>query len=73
MKKFFRCTKCGHQFIASSRMARNFRCGAVIDYVPADDPNVGNNGILDSIGIKPLGCGGKITEVSAEEAMNYVA
>jgi hypothetical protein len=50
----------------------NFKCGAVADYVVADNPDVGNDGIIKSAGIKPLGCGGKIVEVTQEEAMDYV-
>ena len=65
MTKFFRCGKCGYQFVAGSGMSRNnFTCGAVVEYVEADDPEVGGDKFLPSAGIKPLGCGGKIEEVT---------
>lgn len=47
------------------------KCGAVVEYVVADDPDAGQDGKIHSLGIKPLGCGGKIIEISEEEAMSY--
>ncbi len=46
-------------------------CGAVVAYVPAENPDAGNGGMIKSLGIKPLGCGGKMKEVSQEEAISY--
>ncbi len=73
MVRFYRCAKCGHQFMTSQSMARNdFKCGAIVEYISADNPEATGGDFLPSIGIKPLGCGGKISEVSTEEAMSYV-
>ena len=72
MLKYFRCTKCDCQFCCNAKKARpEMKCGAVIAYVPADNPEAGNGGIIKSLGIKPLGCGGEMREVSREEASNY--
>ena len=70
--KFFRCEKCTVQFVTSEEVVvEQMICGAVTNYIFADDPDVGNDGIIKSIGIKPLGCGGKIKEITLEEAMTY--
>lgn len=73
MVKFFRCERCGHQFVSADVTCRDeFKCGAIVEFVEADDPDVNDDNIIRSAGIKPVGCGGKITEVSQEEAMSYV-
>lgn len=71
MIKFFRCEKCNFQFFAKeSRVTSDtFRCGAVVEYLMADDSNVGEDGPISSHGIKPLGCGGRVNEITKEEAM----
>jgi hypothetical protein len=72
MLKFFKCAKCGSQFFCSEKKARqDMKCGAVVRYIAADDPDVGNDGIIKSLGIKPLGCGGKMKEITQEEANSY--
>lgn len=72
MLKFFRCTKCEWQFFCTASQARpEMKCGAVVQYLAADDPDVGNDGIIKSLGLKPIGCGGKMKEVTQEEAMSY--
>jgi hypothetical protein len=47
------------------------KCGAVIQYIVADDPTVGQEGPIQSLGMKPIGCGGKLVEISEEEALSY--
>ncbi|TFH25820.1 hypothetical protein E4G67_00420 [Candidatus Bathyarchaeota archaeon] len=72
MLKFFRCEKCDWQFFCSEKKAKpEMMCGAVVAYVPAENPDAGNGGMIKSLGIKPLGCGGKMKEVSQEEAISY--
>lgn len=70
--KIFRCQKCGYQFIASSAMIRDFKCGAVIDYVEAEVAIQEDNPFFTSVGMKPVGCGGTISEISEEEALKDV-
>ncbi len=68
--KVYRCEKCSYQFCAGDSKSRDeFKCGAIVDYIAADDPTVGGDGIIQSAGMKPLGCGGKIVEITLEEAM----
>lgn len=74
MAKFFRCTNedCGYQFVAPDHMVRaNFKCGAVAEYVAADNPEASDGSIIPCLGIKPLGCGGEIKEISQKEAMEH--
>jgi len=71
MVKFFKCEKCSFQFVGRGKEKPNMQCGAIIDYIIADDSDVGNRGPIRSEGIKPLGCGGRILEISQEEAMSY--
>jgi len=72
MLKFFKCKKCGWQTYCPAARARpEMTCGAVVRYIAADDPTVGQDGPIQSLGIKPLGCGGKIMEITQEEAMSY--
>lgn len=72
MLKFFRCNKCGWQTVCSEPMARiAMKCGAVVQYIAADDPSIGERGPIQSIGLKPIGCGGELAEISEEEAMSH--
>lgn len=71
MVKFFRCESCGFQFVSGGKDRPNMKCGAVVNYVFAEDADVGNEGPFKSEGMKPLGCGGKIVEISQEEATSY--
>lgn len=72
MLKFFKCDKCDWTTFCKDSQARpDMKCGAVVEYVVADDPDAGQDGKIHSLGIKPLGCGGKIIEISEEEAMSY--
>ena len=71
MVKFFKCEKCNYRFVSSGRDKPNMQCGAIIDWLVADNPDVGNDGFFQSEGLKPLGCGGKIAEITQEEAMSY--
>lgn len=73
MVKFFRCEKCNFQFVASETRAldNEFKCGAVIDYITAEDPEVGQHEIVRSLGLKPIGCGGVVHEITQEEALSY--
>lgn len=73
IQRFYRCSKCEHQFMTSQVMGRdNLKCGAVVEYIVADNPEEDGGEKIPSMGIKPLGCGGKIEEISREEAMSYV-
>lgn len=70
--KFFQCNKCGNVFTCSIHQARpEMMCGTVVQYLPAENPEVGNKGPIKSLGLKPIGCGGKMEEITQEEAMNY--
>lgn len=72
MLKFFKCDKCGWTtFCPSYKVRSDMTCGAVVQYLVADDPEVGENGPIKSLGMKPIGCGGKISEITQEEAMSY--
>ncbi len=72
MLKFFKCEKCEWLTYCRAYQVRlEMKCGAVAEYVAADDPSVGQDGKIQSLGIKPLGCGGKMIEISQEEAMSY--
>lgn len=72
MLKFFKCGKCGWQFFCRSHQVRpEMKCGAVVQYLPAENPEAGNDGPIKSLGLKPIGCGGKMEEISQEEAMSY--
>jgi len=72
MLKFFKCDKCGWSTCCPERMSRpSMQCGAVAQYLIADDASVGQDGRIQSAGIKPIGCGGNILEISEEEAMSY--
>ena len=72
MIKFFKCKKCDWLTYCSSKQVRpHMKCGAVIAYIPADDPAVGQDGVFQSLGMKPLGCGGEMMEITQEEAMSY--
>jgi len=56
--KFFRCEKCGNQFVVGDAQAKEFMiCGAFTG-------NVSDEGVA-------LGCGGEIVEITLEEAMDY--
>lgn len=57
--RYFRCEKCGFQFVAGNNIdSREFMiCGAFTG-------NVNDEGTA-------LGCGGKIEEITLEEAMDY--
>lgn len=72
MVKFYGCKKCGYQFVGQVDLPRTFKCGAIAEYVHAEDSSVGNDGIFQAVGIKPLGCGGEIKELTQEEAMKNV-
>jgi hypothetical protein len=52
-------------------MKPEMKCGAVVQYIVADDPSVGQKGPIQSLGMKPIGCGGKMVEISEEEATSY--
>lgn len=57
--KYFRCEKCLWQFVATQAMTKeHMTCGAVVGC------RVDENG-----DVIPVGCGGKIEEVSYESAM----
>tara|TARA_Y100001963_G_C6737550_1_gene427150 strand:- start:231 stop:389 length:159 start_codon:yes stop_codon:yes gene_type:complete len=47
------------------------QCGAVVEYIPSEDSGSDNEDMIRSIGLKPLGCGGKMIEITQEEAMSY--
>jgi len=73
MLSFFRCVKCSWQSYCPTEVAKEkMVCGAVVEYIPADDPTVGNEGPLKSMGLKPLGCGGSMKEITREEAFEDV-
>ena len=70
MLRYLRCAKCGWTTYAPPGKFRdNLVCGAVVEYVPADDPTVGNEGIEQSLGMMPLGCGGELKEITQQEAL----
>lgn len=72
MLKYFKCNKCDWRTACASRVVRpEMKCGAVIQYIVADDPTVGQEGPIQSLGMKPIGCGGKLVEISEEEALSY--
>ncbi len=72
MLMFFKCEKCNWTTCCPDRLVKpEMKCGAVVQYIVADDPTVGQEGPIQSLGLKPLGCGGKIIEISEEEAMSY--
>lgn len=72
MLKFFKCSKCDWKTYCRPKQVRpEMKCGAVVQYIIADDPTVGQEGPIQSLGMKPLGCGGKMVEISEEEAMSY--
>lgn len=72
MLKFLKCDKCERRTCVPKSLApKDMVCGAVVEYVIADDPTVGEKGPIKSLGMKPLGCGGKMIEISEEEAMSY--
>ena len=71
MLKFFKCNKCNWCTACSSKQMRpDMQCGAVVEYVVADDPDVGQDGPFQDLGMKPLGCGGNMIEITQEEAMS---
>lgn len=71
MVRFFRCEKCGYQFIASDALTRDrFKCGAVVQYLPAENEGK-QEGPIGCLGLKPIGCGGIVKEINQEEAMSY--
>ena len=71
MLRYFRCTKCGWTtcWPPVRALPPDLVCGAVVEYVPAEDPTVGNEGAEQSLGMKPLGCGGQLKEISQQEAL----
>lgn len=72
MVKYYRCKSCGYQFVMGTKSTNKpLTCGAVVSVVFADNPEASND-CIDSMGIKPLGCGGEIEEISFERAMSYV-
>lgn len=72
MLKFFKCEKCGWQTYCAAKFARpEMMCGAVVQYIAADNPDAGQEGPIKSLGLKPIGCGGKLVEITQEEAMSY--
>lgn len=72
MLKFFKCTKCNHQFFCRADRARpEMKCGAVLQYLFAENPEASDDKIIESLGIKPIGCGGTMKEITQEEAMSY--
>ncbi len=72
MLKFFRCLKCGWQcFCSVDRAKSNLQCGAVVEYIPSEDSDSDSEDMIRSTGLKPLGCGGKMVEITQEEAMSY--
>jgi len=55
--RYFRCEKCGSQFVMCNAVAKEFMiCGAFTGEII--------NGVA-------LGCGGNIIEITLEEAMDY--
>jgi len=70
MLKFFRCVKCSWQTGGPSEVMREkMVCGAVVEYVPADNPDAGAENFVHCMGMKPLGCGGEMREITQEEAL----
>lgn len=74
MLKYFRCNKCGWQSYGPSDGPKlEMKCGAVVQYLVAEDFEVSlGEDPVRSLGLKPIGCGGKIKEISLEEAMSHV-
>jgi hypothetical protein len=50
-------------------MREEMVCGAVVEYVPADNPDAGAEDFIHCVGMKPLGCGGKMQEITQKEAL----
>jgi len=72
MVKFFKCEKCQwHTCCSSKHVKDEMKCGAVVQYLTADNPEAGENELIKSIGLKPIGCGGKLVEITEEEATSY--
>lgn len=72
MVKFFKCEKCNSQcYLPASKVRPEMKCGAVRQYLFADNPEAGQDGKIESLGIKPIGCGGNMKEITQEEAMSY--
>lgn len=69
MLKYFRCNKCGWQCIGGM-YTPSMMCGAVVQYLVAEN-EIEEDGPFKSLGLKPIGCGGEIKEISLEEAMSY--
>jgi hypothetical protein len=74
MNEFFlyRCEKCGNQSGGAELDISMMRCGAVVEYVEADNPDANDDKFVSSLGIKPIGCGGIFKKITLEEAMDYV-
>jgi len=72
MLKFFKCNKCDWRTYCTVKQERpDMKCGAVVQYIVADNPETGQDGPIRSLGMKPIGCGGKLVKITQEEAMSY--